>query len=60
MRYNYIRYLVEYKLVILEKICGSKNLADMLTEGITIDYDPDYDPIRNNIVIVFNGRFFEA
>ncbi|RVW70973.1 Retrovirus-related Pol polyprotein from transposon TNT 1-94 [Vitis vinifera] len=25
------------KLVILEKICGSKNLADMLTKGVTIE-----------------------
>ena len=60
MRYHFIRYFVEDKLVILKKICGSKNLANMLTKGITIDYDPDNDPIRNNIVTVFNGRFSEA
>ena len=37
MRYNFIRYLIEDKLVIFEKICGSKNLADMLTKGVTIE-----------------------
>ena len=37
MRYHFIRYLVEDKLVILEKIYGSKNLADMLTKGVTIE-----------------------
>ena len=36
-KYNFIRYLIEDKLVILEKICGSKNLADMLTKGVTIE-----------------------
>ena len=36
-KYHFIRYLVEDKLVILEKICGSKNLADMLTKGVTIE-----------------------
>ena len=35
-KYHFIRYLVENKLVILEKICGSKNLTDMLTKGVTI------------------------
>ena len=35
-KYHFIRYLVEDKLVILEKICGSKNPADMLTKGVTI------------------------
>ena len=35
--YHFIRYLVEDKLVILEKICGSKNPADMLTKGVTIE-----------------------
>ena len=30
-KYHFIRYLVEDKLAILEKICGSKNPADMLT-----------------------------
>nr|CAN78199.1 hypothetical protein VITISV_041785 [Vitis vinifera] len=32
-KYHFIRYLVEDKLVILEKICGSKNPADMSTKG---------------------------
>ena len=36
-KYHFIRFLVEDKLVILEKICGSKNLADMLTKGVTIE-----------------------
>ena len=36
-KYHFIRYLVEDKLVILEKICGFKNLADMLTKGVTIE-----------------------
>ena len=36
-KYNFIRYLVEDKLVILENICGFKNLADMLTKGVTIE-----------------------
>ena len=36
-KYHFICYLVEDKLVILEKICGSKNLADMLSKGITIE-----------------------
>ena len=35
-KYHFICYLVEDKLVILEKICGSKNLTDMLTKGVTI------------------------
>ena len=35
-KYHLIHYLVEDKLVILEKICGSKNPADMLTKGVTI------------------------
>ena len=33
-KYHFICYLVVDKLVILEKICGSKNLADMLTKGV--------------------------
>ena len=37
MRYHFIHYLVEDKLVIFEKICGSKNLANMLTKGVTIE-----------------------
>ena len=36
-KYHFIRYLVEDKLVILEKICGSKNPADMSTKGVTIE-----------------------
>ena len=36
-KYYFIRYLVKDKLVILEKICGSKNPADMLTKGVTIE-----------------------
>ena len=36
-KYHFIRYLVEDKLVILERICGSKNLAEMLTKGVTIE-----------------------
>ena len=60
MRYHFIYYLVEDKLVILEKICGFKNPTNVLTKGITIDHDLDYDPIINNIVTVFNGRFSEA
>ena len=37
MRYLFIHYLVEDKLVILEKICGFKNPADMLTKSVTIE-----------------------
>ena len=37
MRCLFIRYLVEDKLLILEKICGSKNPIDMLTKGVTIE-----------------------
>ncbi|RVW76575.1 Retrovirus-related Pol polyprotein from transposon TNT 1-94 [Vitis vinifera] len=36
-KYHFIHYLVEDKLVILEKICGSKNPTDMLTKGVTIE-----------------------
>ena len=36
-KYHFICYLVEDKLVILERICGSKNPADMLTKGVTIE-----------------------
>ena len=36
-KYHFICYLVENKLVILKKICESKNLADMLTKGVTIE-----------------------
>ena len=36
-KYHFICYLVEDKLVILDKICGSKNPIDMLTKGVTIE-----------------------
>ena len=36
-KYHFIRYLVEDKLVILRKIYGLKNPADMLTKGVTIE-----------------------
>ena len=36
-KYHFIRYLVKDKLVILKKICESKNPADMLTKGVTIE-----------------------
>ena len=36
-KYHFIRCLVEDKLVILEKICGSKNPVAMLTKGVTIE-----------------------
>ena len=36
-KYHFIRYLVEAKLVILEKICRSKIPTDMLTKGVTIE-----------------------
>ena len=36
-KYHFIHYLVEDKLVILEKICGSKNPANMLIKGVTIE-----------------------
>ena len=36
-KYHFIRYLIEDKLVILKKICGSKNPIDMLTKGVTIE-----------------------
>ena len=36
-KYHFIHYFVEDKLVILEKICGFKNPADMLTKGVTIE-----------------------
>ena len=35
-KYHFICYLVEDKLVILKKICGSKNPAYVLTKGVTI------------------------
>ena len=36
-KYHFIRYHVEDKLVILEKICGSKNPTDILTKGVIIE-----------------------
>ena len=36
-KYHFICYLVEDKLVILEKICRSKNPTDMLTKGVIIE-----------------------
>ena len=36
-KYHFICYLIEYILVILAKIYGFKNLADMLTKGVTIE-----------------------
>ena len=36
-KYHFIRYIVEDKLVIFEKICGSKNPVDMLTKVVTIE-----------------------
>ena len=36
-KYHFIYYLVEDRLIILEKICGSKNLTNMLTKGVTIE-----------------------
>ena len=36
-KYHFFCYLIEDKLVILEKICGFKNLVDMLTKGVTIE-----------------------
>ena len=37
MRYHFICCLVKDKLVILKKICGSKNPVNMLTKGVTIE-----------------------
>ena len=37
IRYHFIHYLVEDKLVKLEKISGSKYLANMLTKGVTTE-----------------------
>ena len=36
-KYHFICYLVKDKLVILKKICGSQNPADMLTKGVIIE-----------------------
>ena len=37
MRYHFICYFVKDKLVILEKICGFKNPANIVTKGVTIE-----------------------
>ena len=37
MRYHFIYYLVKDKLVILKKIYGSKNPANIVTKGVTIE-----------------------
>ena len=36
-KYHFIHYLVDDKLVILKKICGSKNPTDILTKSVTIE-----------------------
>ena len=36
MRYHFICYLIKDKLVMLEKICGFKNPANIVTKGVTI------------------------
>ena len=36
-KYHFICYLVEDKLVILKKICGSKNSVDIVTKGVIIE-----------------------
>ena len=36
-KYYFICYLIEDKLVILEKICESKNPTDILTKDVTIE-----------------------
>ena len=36
-KYHFTCYLVKDKLVILKKICGSKNPTNMLTKGVTIE-----------------------
>ncbi|KAG6733210.1 hypothetical protein I3842_01G215700 [Carya illinoinensis] len=37
IRYHFIRSLLDDGQLLLEKICGSKNPADMLTKGVTIE-----------------------
>jgi hypothetical protein len=36
LRYDFIRSLLESEQLLLEKIRGTENLADMLTKGVTI------------------------
>jgi hypothetical protein len=37
LRYHFIHSLLESEQLILEKICGTENLVDMLTKGVTIE-----------------------
>ena len=37
LRYHFIRSLLEYGILKLEKISGAQNSADMLTKTVTID-----------------------
>jgi ATP-binding cassette subfamily B (MDR/TAP) protein 1 len=37
IKYHFIRQLLDEEQLMLEKICGSKNPADMLTKGVTLD-----------------------
>jgi len=37
IKYHFIRQLLDDEQLTLEKICGSKNPADMLTKGVTLD-----------------------
>jgi hypothetical protein len=37
LRYHFIRSLLESEQLLLEKICGTENPADMLTKGVTIE-----------------------
>ena len=37
IKYHFIRSLLDDGQLLLEKICGSKNPADMLTKGVTLE-----------------------
>ena len=37
IRYHFVRLLLDDGQLLLEKICGSKNSADMLTKGVTLE-----------------------
>ena len=37
IRYHFIRSLLDDGQLLLEKICGSKNHADMITKGVTLE-----------------------
>jgi hypothetical protein len=37
IKYHFIRQLLDDEQLMLEKVCGSKNPANMLTKGITLD-----------------------